>query len=112
MVRVLVVVPYGPGVTACSGLRQQWLPLGQVGMITGDLEQGGQAAENDTLVVCPSGLAVVLARRSKPVIDQAAGADETGGAWKSGSVMSFLAYRSSGSGRSRPPVMADRLSCA
>jgi hypothetical protein len=33
-------------------------------------------------------------------------------AWKSGSVMSFLAYRSSGSGRSRPPVMADRLSCA
>ena len=101
MVRVLVVVPYGPGVTACSGLRQQWLPLGQVGMITGDLEQGGQAAENDTLVVCPSGLAVVLARRSKPVIDQAAGADETGGA----ETIPIPAAPTSGSSR-------DRLACA
>src|ERR1035437_2719257 len=136
MVRVLVVVPYGPSVTederavgrlaalqpeivqvahknalelrlvavAPGGGRfarlsedsrygRRWrggqlaqgcvsngFSLGQVGMITGDLEQGGQAAENNTLVVCPRGLAVVLARRSKPVIDQAAGADETGGA--------------------------------
>src|SRR5580693_3432054 len=51
----------------------------QVGAIAGDLEQGGQPAQDHALVVGPGGAAVVGARRGEPVVDQAARTDEAAG---------------------------------
>src|SRR5580693_9856814 len=51
----------------------------QVGAIAGDLEEGGQPAQDHALVVGPGGAAVVGACRGEPVVDQAAGTDEAAG---------------------------------